>query len=351
MVNKLKKASGLPIKRATIKDVAKAANVSSMTVSNVINRRSAFVSSKTMLRVEQEIVRLNYRRQTSARNLRYSHQHSVGMIVLDESPKFLTDFFTTELVAGLANVLNNADYTMTIQGISSKNLVDSMIMRSLDVGGLCIMLSGTETERQEVIEQLLSLKQPLVVFQQEIKEKNEYLCVVRQDDYYGGQLVGQHLLSKDVKDLLVLRPNQNWPAIENRIRGLIRIFEKSTDQPKIIILDTGSESFSDVQTSLSNYLVQNPLPSSIFGCNDQIAYASILLLKDKGFNVPQDVRVIGFNGFEAHRHLLPNLTSVISSAYKMGQIAGESMLSYFSTGSFPNSDTNLPVKIISGDTT
>jgi LacI family transcriptional regulator len=150
---------------------------------------------------------------------------------------------------------------------------------------------------------------------------------------------------------LVLRPNQNWPAIENRIRGLIRIFEKSTDQPKIIILDTGSESFSDVQTSLSNYLVQNPLPSSIFGCNDQIAYASILLLKDKGFNVPQDVRVIGFNGFEAHRHLLPNLTSVISSAYKMGQIAGESMLSYFSTGSFPNSDTNLPVKIISGDTT
>ena len=64
-----------------------------MTVSNVLNERSEFVSSKTILRVEQEIIRLNYRRQTSARNLRASHQHSVGMIVLDESPKFLTDFF------------------------------------------------------------------------------------------------------------------------------------------------------------------------------------------------------------------------------------------------------------------
>ena len=351
MVKELKKVAGLAIKRSTIKDVAKAANVSSMTVSNVINRRSGFVSYKTRLRVEQEIVRLNYRRQTAARNLRASHQHSVGMIVLDESPKFLTDFFTTELVAGLANVLNNADYTMTIQGINSRNLGDSMIMRSIDVGGLCIMLSGTEAERLKVLEQLLSLKQPVVVFQQEVRGKNKHLCLVRQDDYYGGRLVGGHLLSKDLKDLLILRPNQNWPAIENRIRGLNEVLSNSMIQPKITILDTGSESFSDVQTSLNNYLDQNSLPSSIFGCNDQMAYASILLLRDKGYNVPKDVRVMGFNGFEAHRHLIPNLTSVISSAYKMGQIAGESMLSYFSNGYFPNSETILSVKISLGDTT
>ena len=84
------------LKRVTIKDVAKAANVSPMTIYNVINRRSKFVSSKTRLRVENEIERLNYRRQIAARNLRASHQYSVGMIVLDESPKFLTDFFTTD---------------------------------------------------------------------------------------------------------------------------------------------------------------------------------------------------------------------------------------------------------------
>ena len=232
------------LKRVTIKDVAKAANVSPMTVSNVINRRSKFVSSKTRLRVENEIERLNYRCQIATSNLRASHQYSVGMIVLDESPKFLTDFFTTELVAGLANVLNNADYTMTIQGINSRNLDDSMIMRSIDVGGLCIMLSGKETERQKVLEQLLSLKQPLVVFQQEVKEKNEHLCLVRQDDYYGGRLVGEHFLSKDVKDLLVLRPNQNWPAIENRIRGLYEVLSGSMIQPKITILDTLSESLT-----------------------------------------------------------------------------------------------------------
>ena len=54
---------------------------------------------------------------------------------------------------------------MKIQGINSRNLANSTIMKSLEVGGLFIMLSGAESERPKVLEQLLSLKQPLVVFQ------------------------------------------------------------------------------------------------------------------------------------------------------------------------------------------
>ena len=346
-----KKGGRLATKPATVKDVAKAANVSPMTVSNVINNRLEFVGSNTKLRVEQEIIRLNYRRQTAARNLRVSHQQSVGMIIVDESPMFLTDFFITQVVAGLANVLNSSDYTMTIQGMNVRKLADSMIMRSFEVGGICAILSGTVEEREKVLEQLLSLNQPMVIFQQEVKERNADLCLIRQDDLSGGRLVGEHLLAKGVKDILVLRPNQNWPAIENRIQGLKDLVSSKSTQPKMTFLNTESESFADVQSSLSNYLDQNSLPDAIFGCNDQIAYASILLLKDKGYNVPLDLRVIGFNGFEAHRHLQPNLTTVVSPAYKMGQIAGESMLTRFSTGFFPKSDTVLPVDISVGGTT
>ncbi len=98
---------------------------------------------------------------------------------------------------------------------------------------------------------------------------------------------------------------------------LNEVLYNSRGQPKLSITDTESESFADVQTALSNYLNQSSPPGAIFGCNDQITYASILLLRDKGYNVPQDVRVMGFNGFEVHRHLIPNLTTVISSAYEM----------------------------------
>ena len=62
------------------------------------------------------------------------------------------------------------------------------------------------------------------------------------------------------------------------------------------------------------------------------------------------MKVVGFNGFEAHRHLKPNLTTVISSAYEMGQLAGKSMLNYFSKGYFVNSDIILPLSFSIGAT-
>ena len=76
-------------KRATIKDVARASNVSPMTVSNVLNDKLQFVSSKTKARVEREIARLNYRRQTAGRNLRSADQRSIGLVVVSDDSAFL----------------------------------------------------------------------------------------------------------------------------------------------------------------------------------------------------------------------------------------------------------------------
>ncbi len=106
-----------------------------MTVSNVLNGRLQFVSASTKKRVEREIERLGYRRQANARNLRVAEQRSIGMVIVDESPAFLADFFTCQVVAGLANVLNSADYTLTVQGMRGDQLASSMIMRTFEVGG------------------------------------------------------------------------------------------------------------------------------------------------------------------------------------------------------------------------
>ena len=92
--------TALPTKRATIKDVARAAKVSPMTVSNVLNKKDQLVGSKTKMRVEREVLRLNYRRQSSAQNLGGATQDCVGMIIIDPSPYFLANLFTTQIAAG-----------------------------------------------------------------------------------------------------------------------------------------------------------------------------------------------------------------------------------------------------------
>lgn len=337
--------------RATIKDVAKAADVSAMTVSNVLNGRLQYVGQATIKRVEREIERLGYRRQANARNLRVAEQRSIGMIILDESPTFLTDFFTCQVVAGLANVLNGADYTLTIQGMPRGALATSMIMRTFEVGGFCAMVSGSREERSQVVQRLSELDQPVVVFQDEFEADGRDICTVRQDDRGGGRLVGDHLLARRAEELVMLVPKQPWPAVENRLAGVRQSLAASGSSARLTVIESASEAFTDVQSAIAKYLDAHPLPDAVIGANDPLAIAAMLLLLDRGMRVPEDIRVIGFNGFEAHRHSRPRLTTVVSAAYALGERAGHAMLTRLNDGSFASHDHVLPVHFDSGETT
>lgn len=336
------KTDNSPKGRATIKDVASAAGVSAMTVSNVLNGRLQYVSPATKKRVEREIERLHYRRQTGARNLRVAEQRSIGMVIVDESPFFLADYFTCQVVAGLANVLNSADYTLTVQGMQGKDLANSMIMRSFDVGGFCAMISGEPPDRREAIERLARLEQPLVVFQEALDTVASDVCVVRQDDYGGGRLIADHLLARRVDSYLAIVPQQHWPAIEYRMQGL-RTGLRDHKTAKLKIITSRTESFDDVQAALAAYLNGNKLPGAIVGGNDSIATAALLYLLDCGHRVPDDVRVVGFNGFEAHRYSRPRLTTVRSQPYQLGECAGRAILGRLATGSFEKREHLLPL--------
>jgi DNA-binding LacI/PurR family transcriptional regulator len=338
-------------KRATIKDVAKAAGVSAMTVSNVLNGRQQFVGAATKKRVEREIERLGYRRQANARNLRVAEQRSIGMVIVDEQPAFLADFFTTQVVAGLANVLNGADYTLTVQGMPGAALARSMIMRNFEVGGFCAMIAGTAEARRDAVRQLLELDQPVVLFQENLDFPDADLCIVRQDDRGAGRLVGDHLLARRTRDFLAVVPAESWPAIEERLAGIRESIIANGGEARLTVIEAASESFADVQDAVAHHLKSHELPGAIVGGNDHIATAAMLYLFDHQIRVPDDVRVVGFNGFEMHRFARPRLTTVVSPAYALGEQAGRAMLKRLETGAFERREYVLPVHFDPGATT
>src|SRR6266446_881841 len=103
---------GEPRRRITLGDVSKAAGVSVMTVSNVVRGKTTLVKSETRKRVEAVIAQLGYRPNTSARRLRLSQEYSVGIVIADTDPAFLTDPFISRLVSGLSNYLSQLQYTL-----------------------------------------------------------------------------------------------------------------------------------------------------------------------------------------------------------------------------------------------
>ena len=142
------RTSNLCNQRITLREVAAAAGVSAMTVSNVLLGRLGRVSADTRARIEREINRLGYRPHSAARGLRTAEWRSIGMLVADDAPTFLAGGFMTNLVAGLSNYLSARDYALLLQGVSVNAFSDALLIKDIRTDGICSFLSGTDSFRR-----------------------------------------------------------------------------------------------------------------------------------------------------------------------------------------------------------
>jgi LacI family transcriptional regulator len=315
-----------------------------MTVSNVVNGRFDQVSSNTRLLVERAIQRLGYRPHSTGRHLRLSHQFSVGMVVIDDSPTFLADPFITQVVAGLSNFLNKRDYALVLQGATPGQLRSSSLFRRQMTDAICVMLSGQKVSRHAMVKELLALGHPLILFQEKFRA-NDLLQVIRQDDFGGVKDLTSHLLRRGTDSIWLLIPSLEWPAIVERQKGIRAAIAHAHCAVRLEVIQCGDGSFAATANALSKHSKGRKLPRAIMGGNDQMGIAALKWLQSKGVRTPEDVFVTGYNAFESWEYTTPTLTSVFSPAYEMGARASKSILTRLQVGKFERSEFVLPVKL------
>lgn len=335
-------------RRPTLKDVAKLANVSVMTVSNVVNGKNEFVGKETRKAVEKIIEQIGYRPSATSRRLRNMQEYSVGMLIVDDSPAFLEDPFITKIVAGLSNHLSSNSYSLSIQGVQPQDFSKDAIFTKVGTDAICVILCGSSTSRREKINELLTLRQPVVAFQETLDFKNKNVAMVNQNDFHGGHDIALRVLSKGARKLLLLTPTMEWPAIEERKRGVYAAIAELDPSVNIDTLLCPDEEFSATQVAIRNYEEKYGRPHAIIGGNDRLGVAAMLYYQDIGLEIPKDLMITGFNGFETWKYTTPTLTTIISPAYEMGQYAGALIIRRLQTNVFSKKKTQFPVRFQQG---
>jgi DNA-binding LacI/PurR family transcriptional regulator len=330
---------------ATLKDVAKAAGVSQMTVSNVVNGRFDVVRPETRARVEGAIRRLSYRPKASARGLRTDRNLTVGMLIVDPTQTFMTDPFIARVLVGVTTSLRSNGYGCLLEVISPGEVGNSIFIRHARIDGLCVFLSGRTADRRRMLDRLIALHEPIIAFQETIKRESGDYCVIRQDDYRGAYEMTVHMIEQGARDFLVLVPSTVWPAVLERKRGVREAARRHASGATITVLECGSADYRDTQSRLASYLDAHDAPDAIFTNNDQIAIAAQHLVQMRGLNVPEDLMITGFNGFEFWQYTKPTLTTAFSPAYEMGIEGGKLMLLRIETGWFDSAEIVFPVKV------
>jgi LacI family transcriptional regulator len=331
----------------TLADVSKDAGVSVMTVSNVVRGKTKLVKLETRRRVEASIARLNYRPNLSARSLRLSESRSVGIVIADTDPAFLTDPFISRLVSGLSNYLSGLDYTLDIQGVVPERFENATILKKAGNDALCAILCGPRDLRKSHFDYLQKLGPPLIVFQEVFQSRASNVSLIQQDDHAGGAALARHLLRRKLRSIVFVRPTLDWSAVEQREKGLRSVLAKEGKSIDVKTLLTPSERFEDVEHSVREQLTTR-VPDAIVAATDSVAGAVLTACESHGLKVPQDIAVTGFNGFDVWRYTRPSLTTVISPAYEMGRYAGELLMERLRGNEFSKRSTTFPVSLQEG---
>ena len=338
--------------RVTLRKVADEAGVSPMTVSNFVNGKFAFMSAETRARVARAVDDLDYRPDNRARGLRTASHHSVGIIIVDESPHYLSDGSTTQIVSGLGNALNAEGYTLQIEGLRGAQLDGSSLLRHIRTDGLCVLLSGKPAARRAMLDRILRAEQPVVLLHEVARRPQDDLCCISQDDRKGATQLADLLLSGGARRILLATMSLNlWQAVAERERAVLRQVKAHGGAARLDHVACGSGGLADAMPAIEGALAQYGPPDAIMGMSDHIAIAALKVLRARGLAVPGDVRVTGFNAFEAWQYAEPTLTTVRTPGYELGQTAGTAMIERLKSGRFPQKAIKLATELLIGETT
>lgn len=330
--------------RATIKDIALAANVSSMTVSNVINGRRAKASDETVERIMAAVKALGYRPNMSARSLVSNASRMVGVIIPfteNQNQLLLDNPFYAEMISGIESALRANGYYMMLSGVGEGNAqLDTLSHWNMDA----LIVLGVY--REALYERLRELDLPTLLIDSYIDDPSFYRLGV--DDEAAALEATRYLVGKGHTGVaLVTGVIRADGVIERRVAGYKRALSEAGiafDPARIL---SGSVTF-DWGAEAAEQLAALPGTTAAFCTADLIAAGLLAGLHRLGKRIPEDYSVMGFDNLSISRMVYPALTTVDQSILGKGQLAGRLIASILGKQDAPR-ETFTDIAIVERD--
>jgi LacI family transcriptional regulator len=313
--------------RATIKEVASAAGVSTQTVSRVINERPD-VSPETRQRVQDVISRLGYQPSALARSLISQRSHTLGVVTAG-----LRHIGPSRTLSGIASAAEEAGYSLLLKELPSYDadqvapIFQALISRHVD--GIIWAVPEVGENRCWVKNPPSDIGIPLVYLTME-PQKN--IPVVSVDNYLGGRMAMAHLLEQGYRNIgHISGPLDWWEARQRMSAWKDALTEAGLESPDPHWAEGNWSSASGV-LAVEKLFDQYPEMDAIFVANDQMALSALGAAHQKGLRVPEDLGIVGFDNMAESAYFWPALTTVQQDQYHVAKVAVEEMIRIIESG-------------------
>lgn len=327
---------------ASMKDVAKKAGVGMGTVSRVING-SGPVKPETKEKVLNVIKELDYIPNEMARSFKKQETKLVGVMV----PMINHPFFA-ELTYYIEDELFKRGYKLMLCSSSTdreKEIEYLQMLKKNQVDGI-ITISYHDIYQNEAIDL------PIVTIDRYISDN---IPLVTADNYAGGVIASEKLIQAGCKKLGYVGGEPRYRStVSDRKRGFIEVAKKH-GIPYIIFEATepitdGTIIIKHHEESLAEEFVQlYPDVDGVFASSDNYATAIKNEFEKIGKRVPEDIKVIGFDGIPSIVKNNVVLSTIKQPVDRMGRISAKLLIDIIN-GKEVEMHSVLPVEYIDGDT-
>lgn len=309
-------------KKVTIYDLAKLLEVSPATVSRSLNDHPS-ISEDTKKRIISAANKHGYRINKFASNLRKQKSNTIGVIV----PR-LNSYFMSTVLAGIEQVANKVGYNLIIsQSLESekKEKINAKTLLNSGVDALLVSLAY-ETIDYEHFKKYTNRKIPLLFFDRVLDLPNCPTIII--DNRAAGYEATEHLIAQGCKNILHISGNLNRHVYKKRFKGYKAALAASGlkfEKNHLLETDLDSKKIDLAVDYIKN--LENKI-DGIFVSSDNFAANLIKELKKSGVSIPNDIKIIGFNNDPVSEIISPNLSTIEYPGFKMGVLAGESIIAH-----------------------
>ena len=316
---------------AKLTDVAKLAGVSPTTVSRVINKKG-YLSEKTIQKVNDAMRELGYKPNNLARSLQGKSAKLIGLIFPN-----IRHVFYAELIDKLEHELFKKGYKTIICNSEHDSEKEREYIEMLEANQVDGIISGSHNLG---IEDYNRVTAPIISFDRNLSPD---IPVVSSDNYGGGVLAAQTLVKTGAKDIIMITGNDN----SNSPTGL-RHAGFASILPDAPIINVSSD-FSPVrkEMEIKNILTQQK-PDAIFASDDLTAILIINIAKELGISVPDQLKVIGYDGTYFIENYYPQLTTVKQPLEEIAFLCVELLLQKIEGKKVATTGYFLPVNLLPG---
>jgi DNA-binding LacI/PurR family transcriptional regulator len=312
-------------KPASIKDIARAANVSHSTVSRAL-RDSPLVSRETTEKIKTIAHQAGYRVSAVARSLATSKTRTIGVVVTS-----VLDPFVAEVVTGIENLAISRGYSVFLASCNAEPVREAQVVQSFEerrVDGIIVMDSRVGSLYAA---HLSNLKIPIVLINK--FRLGEFTYSVAIDNIVASRDATAHLIQLGHTRIAYIGDRDGVQLDTDRFGGYRQALDHAGIPFQPYLVAHGDGKPLGGEEAMEQLLALPERPTGVFCFNDMSALGAMRALRAHKIRVPQDFSLVGFDDLFFASYTDPPLTTVRQPKEYMGRLAAEIVLTLLSGSS------------------